>query len=368
MGPTLLGLAQRLDVPLSQMSYALTASSLGYLLGSYQGGRLYDRVRGHPLMVAMLVGMAAALALMPWMPALLLLLMARLLLGLCEGAMDVGGNALLLWVHGRRVGPYMNALHFAFGVGALLSPLIIARTFLWGGSLQLAYGVLALLMLPPALWLLRLPSPAHPRSGMASEGLAPARPTLILLLAAMLFLSVGAEVAMGDWIYTYAVRLGVSDRTVAAYLTAIFWGGLMAGRLLAIPLAARFRPQSLLLGDLLGCLVGVAAMLALPQVAAVVWLGTALMGLALASIFPMVIALAGRLMTVTGRIGGWFGMGASAGGMVLPWLIGQLFERIGPRVTMVVIMADLLLALGVYAALSLRTRDRTATTEVIRDR
>ena len=35
-------------------------------------------------------------------------------------------NPLLVWVHGDEVGPAMNGLHFFFGVGAFLSPIIIA--------------------------------------------------------------------------------------------------------------------------------------------------------------------------------------------------------------------------------------------------
>ena len=60
-------------------------------------------------------------------------------------------------------------------------------------------------------------------------------------------------------------------------------------------------------------------------------------------------------MTITGRVTGWFFVGASAGGMFLPWLIGQLFESIGPRVTMFIILIDLLVAVSVFAALILNS-------------
>ncbi len=44
-------------------------------------------------------------------------------------------------------------------------------------------------------------------------------------------------------------------------------------------------------------------------------------------------------------------MGASVGAMSLPWLIGQLFEPVGPRITMVLILADLLAACAIFAVL-----------------
>src|SRR5690606_13614350 len=94
-----------------------------------------------------------------------LLIAVLFLLGLIETALDVGGNTLLVWVHGAKVAPYMNGLHFFFGIGAFLAPLIVARTVLLTNDINLAYWVLALLLIPVAAALLRLPSPAGPNTG-----------------------------------------------------------------------------------------------------------------------------------------------------------------------------------------------------------
>lgn len=64
-------------------------------------------------------------------------------------------------------------------------------------------------------------------------------------------------------------------------------------------------------------------------------------------------------MAITGRVTGWFFVGASAGGMTLPWLIGQLFDSIGPRAMMFFILGDLVLAAGVLAVLMLYTDDHS---------
>jgi fucose permease len=89
---------------------------------------------------------------------------------------------------------------------------------------------------------------------------------------------------------------------------------------------------------------------------AVVWLGTVGLGLSMASIFPTTLSLAERRMTITGQVTGWFFVGASAGGMALPWLIGQLFESVGPRVTVFAILIDLIVAVGVFVILMLYSR------------
>lgn len=350
LGPTLPALAEHTRSNLREISYLFTVRSLGYLIGSFLGGRLFDSKPGHPVMAFMLVGMVAALVFIPLIPVLWLLIAIMLFLGLAEGALDVGGNTLLVWVHRHRVGPYMNGLHFFFGVGAFLSPLIIAQAVLLSGSINWGYWLLALLVGPAALWLLRLPSP--PAQKVSHDGPAgQVNHGLVALIVLFFFLYVGAEVGFGGWIYTFALDSKVADETVAAYLTSAFWGGLTVGRLLAIPIATRVRPRYVLLGDLVGCLVSIGLMLIWPHSLVAVWAGTLGIGVAMASIFPTTISLAERRMTVTGQVTGWFFVGASAGGMFWPWIIGQLFESTGPRIMPLALFIDLVLALVILIIL-----------------
>jgi len=384
LGPTLPGLAGHTGTQLDEISLVFTAHSLGYLAGSFLAGRLYDRMPGHRLMGAMVILMAAMLVLVPLLPALWLLAASWLVLGVAGGGLDVGGNTLLVWVHGRQVGPFMSGLHFFFGVGAFLAPVIVGLALGLSGDIQGAYWTLALLVLPVTFWLFRVPSPPSPAAAIdrpatdgleagdqRSETLAQSKghgqsilPTkrprpraavsgrrVVVLITLLLALYVGAEVAFAGWIYTYAMALGVSDETMAAYLTSAFWGALTLGRLLGVPLAARYRPRSLLLADLAGCLISVGFLLLVPATAAATWLGTLGLGLAMATIFPTSLSLAERRIPITGRVTGWFLVGSSLGAMLLPWLIGQLFESLGPQITLVAIGFDLALALGVLVVL-----------------
>ena len=358
LGPTLQGLADNTATRLSEISFLFVARSLGYMAGSLLGGRLYDRRRGHPVVATMFVIMAATLFLVPLIPLLWLLVAVLLVLGAAEGAVDVGGNTLLVWVHGSRVGPFMNGLHFCWGLGAFLSPILIAQAVLLSGDITLAYWLIGGLMFLPIIGLLRLPSPLSHKDATGRPN-APADPRLLVLIVAFFVLCVGGESIFGGWIFTYAVALGVTDRITAAYLTSLFWGALTLGRLLSIPLAARFEPRTILLVDLLGCITSVALIVLLPGIREVVWLGTFGMGVFMASMFPTMISYSERRMTITGQITSLFLVGAAAGGMTLPWLVGQLFEVIGPRVTMVIALTDLLLGLAIFAGLVLTSSRRT---------
>lgn len=356
LGPTLGGLAQHTHTRLSEISFVFSARALGYLIGSFVGGRVYDRWPGHVVIVGVLVVMAAMLALTPMMPLLWLLTAILLVLGMGEGAMDVGGNTLLMWVHRNEVGPFMNGLHFFWGVGAFLSPIIIAQAVLISGDITWAYWMLAVLMLPVVIGLLRLPSPVAQASSQVSESKRVNHVLLVVLIALFLFLYVGAEGSLGGWIFTYTVALRLSSEAAAAYLTSAFWGSLTVGRLLAIPIAARLRPRSVLLIDLAGCLMSMGIILLWPNSLVAVWVGAIGTGLAMASIFPTTLSLAESRMHITGQTTSWFFVGASLGGMTVPWIIGQLFESIGPRVTMLTITADLMLMAGVFVAMMLSAR------------
>ena len=369
LGPTLGDLAERTGSLMSQISLLFTASSLGYLLGSFMSGRLYDRVKGHPVMAAGLLGLAAMLVLAPLAPLLWVLIAIFLTLGVAQAAVDVGGNTLLVWIHGDKVPPFMSGLHFCFGLGAFLTPILVNQSDLLSEDITWAFWALALLMLPVSAWLLRLTSP--PNQGASDTRLAdtslpdstgatgstgansarPADHRLLALMVVFFFLHVAAEMSYGGWIASYAVATDLANVTGARYLTSAFWGAFTLSRLLSIPLALRFRPGTILLGGLLGCVASLSMILLWPDSSTALLLGTIGMGISIAPLFATSISLAERRMAITGRVTGWFLVGASLGSMSIPLLIGQLFERVGPEVVMVIILIDVVVALGVLAAI-----------------
>jgi hypothetical protein len=56
------------------------------------------------------------------------------------------------------------------------------------------------------------------------------------------------------------------------------------------------------------------------------------------------LTFAGNRMAITGRVTGFFFLGATLGGMFLPWFIGQWFEKVGSQFVIQVILADIGLA------------------------
>ncbi|PWH13375.1 MAG: hypothetical protein DDG58_14225, partial [Ardenticatenia bacterium] len=260
IGPTLPDLARHTRAHLDEISFLFTAHSTGYLLGCLLAGHIYDRVRGHPVMVLMLIAMAATMFLVPLISLLWLLTLVIFLLGLSGSILDVGGNTLLVWIHQDKVGPYMNGLHAFFGVGTVIAPIVIALLVQLSGDILWAYWALALYLLPIVVWLARLPSPAH----VQNRDNAPARISdypLVALIVLLFILYVGTEFAMGGWLYSYAVAMKLADTVSAAYLTSVFWGAFTFARLLGVPISMHIRPRYILLGDFATAMLGVALIL-----------------------------------------------------------------------------------------------------------
>jgi FHS family Na+ dependent glucose MFS transporter 1 len=265
-------------------------------------------------------------------------------MGFGKGAVDVGCNTLLQWQRGDQAGPYLNGLHFAFGLGSFVSPILLAQVLGSTHDIYWVFWIIAMVITPVIVWLWLLPSP-HPaaHAGNGGSGPVPVLPVLLIVLA--FFLYVGAEVGFSSWLYTYAITLHLADAVRAAYLTSGFWALFTLGRLLGIWIATRVGARPILFFDLAGCLVSVALIWLAPRSLSLLWAGSLGLGFSMASIFPTILILAGEQLRVTGTITGWFLLGAGAGGMVLPWWIGNAFTTTGPSAMTALVFSDLVLNL-----------------------
>jgi FHS family Na+ dependent glucose MFS transporter 1 len=346
-GPALPYLALQTHSSLDQISSIFVFSSFGYLLGSLFSGRLYDRRKAHPILTLVLLVSAAGMVFIPFMPLLIPMILLFFVLGLGTGSVDVGGNTLLIWAHGTKVGPFMNGLHFFFGVGAFLAPILVAGAVNSTGSYSGAYWIIALLILPIAFAFTRIASPTNPAISSAVEE-KPFSRLLVGLLILFFFLYVGAETGFGGWIFTYSTHLNLADETTAAYITSAFWGALTVGRLLGVPISTWLQPKTIIWVDLIGCLLGISLVVFFPLSSAVMWAGAILLGVSMASIFPTTLSLAEKRLHISGKVTSWFFVGSSLGSMVLPWVCGQLFVAFGPTAAMWLIFGDILLSIATF--------------------
>ncbi|MCU0294241.1 MAG: MFS transporter, partial [Thermoanaerobaculaceae bacterium] len=328
IGPCMSALEEQTGSTTSQVGFLVVVIALGYMLGSIVGGRLYGRLAGHRILAASLLGMALLTLTIPWLGALWMLIVVFALVGLALGIMDVGGNTLLVWLYGAEVPPYMNALHLCFGIGAFIGPLVMNGFAAATGSAVNTYWLYAALMLPATAWLARMASPVAPPAAAAAapgaSGVLSRHWPVIALISAFVFMHMGAELAFGAYITSYADDLFYSE-SLARVVNSMFWGGLVVGRLVAIPLALRLKAAGMLQIDLLGAAAAIALIALLPDSTPALWIGTIVLGMSIASMIPSSINYAGERMPITGQITALFLIGGSAGSTVLPLIVGRLY-------------------------------------------
>lgn len=339
-GPSLPTLASNTSSGLDRISLIFVLGSLGYLIGSYFGGRAYDRIPGHKVIAVVLILLGIASTFIPIAQTLGALLFFMFLSGLATGVLDVGCNALILWTHGEKSGPFLNGLHFFFGVGSVTAPLLLAKVLLTTGSINWMYWFFAMICLPIAIWLWLLPEPIHQMHNDENKN-APLPLIPVLLCVLLFFLYVGLELGFGNWIYTYALTLNLGTAITSAYLTSTFWGMFTMGRLLGVWVSTRVRSQTILFIDLLGCAISAIIIMVWKDSNLALWAGTVGLGLSMASIFPTIFMLAGESMLITGAVTGLFLAGSGAGSMLMPWLIGQIFALTGPKQMTTVLLVDI---------------------------
>lgn len=357
-GPLLSHLESKVGTDDAGIGLVFVAQSSGYVAGSLVAGRLVDRGRGHGCWsVAMLVATACfgALAAAAAAGSLTLVIGVFVVLGVALGCCDVSGNTLVVWGRPGRSDPALHGLHLAFAVGALASPVVANRALAWTGSVWPVTVPTGLLAVVVGVRLLRTPAPVRTRVTATVLNRRTARPVAnwrhIAAICAFFMVYVGVEAGFAGWIHSYVEQIGYGGAATATGVTATFWAGFVVGRLAAIWLS-RFIPAGWMLAFAMSSMViAAAAFLAFDGGGSALWFCTFAFGLTIAPQFASMISLAEERLALTGRATAAFLAASGVGGIVLPWLLGVLFDAYGAQTLPRVILIGVLIACGVAAAI-----------------
>ncbi|XP_066463154.1 sodium-dependent glucose transporter 1 [Eleutherodactylus coqui] len=395
LGPTFPDLAANLESTVGNISYIFVGRSLGYLGGSVVAGILFDRINQNLLLGLSMLATCAGLSILPWCKKAILLTGVMCLVGTSMGFLDTGGNVVILNTWGDEAGPHVQALHFSFALGALLAPILakiipeilpLDKLYLKGNQelpgpnktspellplgirkSLLSYIVIATYILLVSLFLFILYSKTRSNQSAAKSTeekvrIAKYHNALIFILFLFFFCYVGAEVAYGSYIFTYAITAGM-DHDKAAGLNSIFWGVFAAVRGLAICFATCLYPGTMLLLSVIGCAVSSLCLLLFHTHTIVLWVGSALYGASMATTFPSGFSWAQQYTTIGGKSASLFVVGAALGEMAIPASVGYL-QGLFPtyQVLMYTILASSLLTAFLFPVmykLATCPRDKT---------
>lgn len=324
VGPSLPLLAEQVGAKVADVGTVLVFYGGGYLAGTRLFVRGYDRGWGNRLIGAAGLVASLSLASISLGPTLTALCAAFFVFGAALSTSDVGCNTMMMWETRGKSGSSIAFMHAMFGVGAISSPFIVRASDAVNGDAVLAYFSCAALSALAAAFVLtrRAPDDPHVEVRDLHGDLSRKQIAVIVLY---FFSYVAVEVAFATWIYTYGTRIGM-PKIQAALLNSLFWVGFMVGRLATVWLAKASRSvrpvQIGAIANVLACLVMLTRVdfLLLPAVL--------LYGLATAPQFSLMLAFIGSRIPLSGKMTSRIVGSAGLSSTVMPWLIGQLLERV----------------------------------------
>ncbi|MFM7494115.1 MAG: MFS transporter, partial [Acidimicrobiaceae bacterium] len=325
VGPSISLLAEQTNTSLASIGIVLVTYGFGYVLGTQIFARGYDRGYGNRLIGCALLIAASSFALVPFMSMRIVLAIVFLMFGTAVSTSDVGCNTLIVWELKDRVGPRLALMHTMFGVGAILSPLIVRASDEIRGDAAIAYwfAAAAIASVATVVLLHRAPLDPHLEKRETEVDISKKQITLIV----MFFLAyVAVEVVFVTWIYTYGIKTGLS-KNESAILTSTYWIGFMLGRFATVFLA---RKSHGILFIQLGALLNIVACVVLYLRIDSLLLPCAIIyGIAAAPQFPLMFGFIGNRTSLSGKMTARIVGTAGVSSTTLPWLAGQFIERVG---------------------------------------
>jgi fucose permease len=283
---------------------------------------------GALLVASALLVTANAASLAGLMPALLLL-------GIGGAALNGGTNTLVADLHtdAQRKSAALNRLGIFFGFGALFLPFVIGALLSWS-SIETILAAAAVLCAAAGLFAfaLRFPAPKQRNALPIADMPRFLRSPLVLAFAVLLFLESGVEFTLGGFISIYLTRdMGMASASRVSWILAAYWASIMISRAVLSRLSLASDPYRTLLLCACGAATG-AVLAALAPGPAIAAAGMVLCGWSLAGIYPSALGIVGaRFQSHSGTVFGILFAVALAGGMLLPWLSGQIGGAMGLR-------------------------------------
>jgi FHS family glucose/mannose:H+ symporter-like MFS transporter len=247
--------------------------------------------------------------------------------GLGLGLAMTSTNMLTSRRYPKRMGAALALLNFSWSAGSVACPLLAAQFLRHAGG-GAAFGTVGVVALPFAL----LPLLAEREELNSSTNLQTGptgirEVTTIVYFALLAFLYVGIEASVGNWMSTYATRVTAWSFAGSTTAVAAFWAALLLGRAMTPAILIRVTERRLYRVSVVVTLGSIVLLLAAHSQHTIL-AGSALTGLALGPVFPLILAL--FLAEIGGsRNAGWVFAVAGLGGAVLSWLTGTISSGTG---------------------------------------
>ncbi|HEX2954760.1 MAG TPA: MFS transporter [Bacillota bacterium] len=348
-GPLLPAIRREIPMTYGEAGLLLAGLCLGMVITIPVIGYLSDRYGKKPLLIA--GGFLLACGLLGSMVAwsFLSIFFCSMIVGIGFGGFEVGINASCSSMNASNKGNAMSLLHFFYGIGAIVGPLLSTlclRVFHhWRIVFGLAFFLPILVIF--ALRPVEIPKESPDKTGPNNFSY---RDAFLWVCAAFILVYAGIEISIQGWIADYWQSIAGEIALPASIIASVFWIALTIGRLFSGRLADRIGLSRFLMMTSFGS-IGLTLVWSVQGSPPITLGAVFILGLSLAGIFPTLMASAtshypGRAGMVTAFISFF----ASLGGFFIPAAIGKITDSTGisklPLIVCGLVMMLFLLSTG----------------------
>jgi FHS family glucose/mannose:H+ symporter-like MFS transporter len=329
LGPALPLITEELHLGYSAGGSVFMLSSAGFLTGSLLVAAASTRFSVRALMITSTGLLLPLLYLTSQVSSLALLLGVVGLTGITGGALCSLVNAGVSDLSTEHRAAALSLLNVSFGLGALIAPLfaglVISRTDSWQPMYQLTSALVLVLLVFSVWWLPRTGQPAAQGGAHQSVRTALFNRRGVITFATV-FMAAAVEWGFAYWSATYFLDVVGAGKVLAANMAALFWAGMLVGRLAFGGLLRRVDPHRTVTACAAAA-IGASILLAVNASVALSVAGALLLGASLAAVIPSLLALAiDAQPQASGAIAGVLMFASGSGSLAAPALVGIIAD------------------------------------------
>ncbi len=312
-------------------------SGLGYIAGNLLGGELAERIKKKANILIGVFLIFVPIIIVVFNRSYPIFLFLMFIIGVGQGMLNTISNILIMSFKLKKKGGALSLLHSFYGMGALLTPLILSQLLsngvAWRNTFILLWVVYALLIF--YFILIRIPE-----TELVEESITP-KPEMkifengVIWFYLTVFFYMGSEVGLCAWLIIYLQKFHSFSINLSSLYLTFFFVALTISRLIGGFLVDKFhylKSSIVLLLIVLVLLIfglhfGKGTLFLLP-----------LTGLFYGTVFPNITVALKTYKPHSSRIMGVFLASASFGAMLFIFLIGFIMDSINLQAGMLSII------------------------------
>lgn len=328
----------------TQIGVMLTMTSIGYMVATYFGGALCQKIGQKKVFIIGIIFMIGSLGLLSMSSTyyLFLISMGLVSCGLALTSIAINTIVPILFVSMQTL--IMNLVHFCYGLGSAVGQRTAGVLVYKGVDWRVIYMVVALayVVMLVCFIFIKIPEPPKAKEEKMSIFNAGYNKIIIFYMIALGFYMF-AEIGTGNWFLNYMEKTYSFDKGSSSFYVALFFGIFTIGRLLGGFVVERFGYINVVIKSLITALIIYTIGLFMGQSGVTI---IAISGLFFSIAFPTIVSTISKVFGKNSAyITGLIITAGSVINMIMNMIMGVANDNLGTRIAFFLIPISLVISI-----------------------